>query len=291
METLPVERLVLLGRSGFVARALLDEAARRGLSVLALGRPEIDLSHPSAIPLLLEQLRPTDHVVVLAALTPEHGAEEELLRMNLTIMRTIVEALRQVGAAHLTYLSSDAVYPWIEAPVEETTKPAPAGGYASMHAIREEMALSLLRPELPVAILRPCAIHGPGDTHSGYGPNRFFRTALSEGRIMLFGEGEERRPHLWIGDCVKWMLEAVSSRFQGLLNIVPREAPSFAEVAELIRDIVPGRVEISNALRRQPITHRAFSPDLRERLWPHLPCTPLREALLKHHEGLLEKRA
>jgi nucleoside-diphosphate-sugar epimerase len=284
-------RLVFLGRSGFVASALTAEAQRRGCDLLALGRPEIDLSHPTAVSRLCTLLQPADHIVVLAALTPEHGSEEDLLRINLAIMRNIVEAIRQTGAAHLTYLSSDAVYPWIETPVDETTKASPAGGYASMHAIREEMAVSLLSPELPIAVLRPCAIHGPGDTHAAYGPNRFFRTALSEGSLTLFGEGEERRPHLWIGDCVKWILEAVVTKFCGVLNIVPREAPTFAQVAEIIRRIAPQPVEVRLAPRRQPITHRTFSPDLRETLWPHLPCTPLPEAVEKHLQGLLEKRA
>ena len=38
-------------------------------------------------------------------------------------------------------------------------------------------------------IIRPTLVYGPGDTHKGYGPNKFINLALKK-RISLFGNGE-----------------------------------------------------------------------------------------------------
>ena len=38
--------------------------------------------------------------------------------------------------------------------------------------------------------LRPTLIYGNGDTHGGYGPNKFLQ--LKNKDIILFGKGEEK---------------------------------------------------------------------------------------------------
>jgi UDP-glucose 4-epimerase len=276
----PVARLVLLGRSGFLGKALQETAKARGLDVVALGRPEVDLTCEASVKKITSELSGSDHVLMLSALTPEHGPAEELYPKNIKMMKHVTDALDRRGFSHLVYLSSDAVYPWTDSVVTEETPIAIAGAYARMHAEREQIAVNLgAKCGRPVGILRPCAVHGPGDTHRSYGPNRFIRTAAEEGEIVLFGEGEEIRPHLWIEDCVNWILEASQTEFSGLLNIVPRHATSFLNVARKVALLIDRSVKVRFEPRRQAITHRKFSPIKRELLWPHLSATPLSDSL------------
>jgi nucleoside-diphosphate-sugar epimerase len=240
----------------------------------------MDLTHEASVEKISSQLSGRDHVLMLAALTPEHGPAGELYEKNIKMMEHVAGALERCGFAHLVYLSSDAVYPWTEDAVTEATPVAPADSYARMHAERECIAANLgAILGRPVAVLRPCAVHGPGDTHLSYGPNRFIRTAIEKGEIVLFGEGEEIRPHLWIGDCVNWILEASQTKFAGLLDIVPRHATSFRDVADKLIEFTDVAVRLRFEPRRQAITHRKFSPAKRELLWPHLPATDLSDSL------------
>jgi UDP-glucose 4-epimerase len=276
----PLVRLVLLGRSGFLGKALQETAKARGLAVVSLGRPEVDLTCEASVKRITTQLSGNDHVLMLSALTPEHGPAEELYTKNISMMKNLADALEERGFSHLVYLSSDAVYPWTEDAVSEETPLAPADGYARMHAERESIAANLgAQCGRPVGILRPCAVHGPGDTHMSYGPNRFVRTAVEEREIVLFGGGEEIRPHLWIEDCVNWILEASQTNFVGVLNIVPREATSFRDVADKVAQLTDMSVKLRFVPRRQAITHRRFSPSKRESLWPNLPVTKLADSL------------
>jgi len=273
-------RIVLLGRSGFIGNALRETAQSKGLEVVALGRPEVDLTHKDAFASVLSQLSGSDHVLMLSALTPEHGPAEELYEKNLKMMKHVTAALERAGFAHLVYLSSDAVYPWTTEDVTEERLIAPADTYGRMHAERENMATALgQKLGKPVSVLRPCAVHGVGDTHLSYGPNRFVKTAVESGEIVLLGEGEEVRPHLWIGDCVNWIIEASLTKFDGLLDIVPREAVSFRDLAETVTLVAKRNVELRFQPRRQAITHRKFSPKKRALLWPHLPETKLRDSI------------
>lgn len=276
----PSARLVLLGRSGFLGKALQETAKVTGIEIVALGRPEVDLTCESSVKKITSKLSGNDQVLMLSALTPEHGPAEELYLKNIKMMKHVSDALENRGFAHLVYLSSDAVYPWTEDAVSEETPIAPADGYARMHAERESIAASLGEQcGRPVGILRPCAVHGPGDTHMSYGPNRFVRTAVEEREIVLFGGGEEIRPHLWIEDCVNWILEASHTKFAGVLNIVPRETTSFFDLADKVAKLVDECVKLRFITRRQAITHRRFSPSKRELLWPNLPVTDLSDSI------------
>jgi nucleoside-diphosphate-sugar epimerase len=109
---------------------------------------------------------------------------------------------------------------------------------------------------------------------------------LESAEIALFGEGEEIRPHLWIEDCVAWILEAISTQWRGTLNIVPRDAVSFLNLAGMISEVVQKSVQLRKIPRRQPVTHRSFDPSKREELWPELPATPLSYSLRRLAETL-----
>jgi len=50
-----------------------------------------------------------------------------------------------------------------------------------MHRTRELMLAA--EAKAPLAILRLTAVYGAGDTHNSYGPNRFLRQALKDGRF------------------------------------------------------------------------------------------------------------
>src|SRR5207249_1612924 len=94
-------------------------------------------------------------------------------------------------------------------------------------------------------------------THNGYGPNRFVRTALEEKAIKLFGQGEEKRDHLYIRDLSRLIGVCVLHRSAGVLNAATGISMSFREVADTI--IACGTdVRLDCLPRTTPITHRHF---------------------------------
>jgi nucleoside-diphosphate-sugar epimerase len=180
--------------------------------------------------------------------------------------RSVCEATRQVEIAQLIYVSSDAVYSFATPLISEETPAVPVDLYGAMHRTRELMLAS--EAKAPLAILRLTAVYGAGDTHNSYGPNRFIRQALKDGRIALFGEGEETRDHLYANDAVEFILKVLSHGSTGLLNLGTGKSETFRKVADVIAARAGRPVEVVPSRRQNPPTHRHFDPTNLIRAFP-----------------------
>ncbi len=252
-------RVVVLGGSGFIGQALLRLCAAQKIPTLAPSSQQLNLAPPEAASSLTALLLPTDCVVFAAAIDKGNRSTPQDSIQSIAMASTVVSALTAMPVAHLIYLSSDAVYPASAARVSEATPAAPSTLYGSMHRTRE-LILAAHAP-VPQAVLRLSALYGLGDTHNAYGPNRFMREAMADGRITLFGQGEECRDHLWVDDAAAMILRVAAMRATGLLNIASGRSLPFADVAQIVADHTGA--SIAHTPRRQPITHRHTDPTAR----------------------------
>lgn len=275
-ETLPA-RVVVLGANGFVGKAMMQSLARRKIAARAIGRAEIDMAANDAASRLAAELKPDDAVVFLSAITPDKGRSTDSFLANLRMGAALTAALEMSPAAHIVYVSSDAVYPFRAGLVNEESPAEPLDLYGAMHLAREIMMKQVAKT--PVAILRPTLIYGAADSHNSYGPNRLRRMARKDGRIVLFGAGEETRDHIYIDDVVELIVQAVLYRSAGTLNLATGSSISYAELAVKIGKIARSKIEIATTKRQNPITHRAFDTTAVYRTFPAFHFTPLDEGL------------
>jgi UDP-glucose 4-epimerase len=280
-------RVVLVGASGFIGRALRAGLQKDAVEAVALGSRDIDLAAPAAQDKLAAVLKPTDTVVMLSALTPDKGKDSATLMKNLAMMQNLCAALHKVGCAHLVYVSSDAVYGPGPARASEETPAAPQDLYGVMHLARELMARALAK--IPLLILRPTAVYGADDTHNGYGPNRFLRSAQKEGRIQLFGAGEETRDHIHVDDVAALTCRCLEHGSTGVLNLATGRSVSFQAAAELTARQFAKPVEIVKTPRANPanpITHRHYDVTNLIKAFPHHRFITLEEGLPMCHKAL-----
>jgi UDP-glucose 4-epimerase len=270
-------RVVVLGASGFLGRGIVAALTRQGTEVLPLGSRDIDLSGAEAGTALASRLREGDALVFLSAITPDKGRDSAALMRNLAMGRAVCEAAKKVKLAHLVYASSDAVYPFTAGLVSEESPAAVVDLYGAMHRTREIMLAA--EAPVPLAVLRPTAVYGHGDTHNSYGPNRFVRMALKESRIPLFGNGEETRDHLYIDDAVAIVVAIIAHGSRGLLNLASGQSESFRTVAEMVAAGVGKSVTIEPSPRQNPVTHRHFATTALMQAFPALRLTPLADGL------------
>jgi len=275
---LPPARVVILGARGFIARELAAALRAASIEVQAISSQEIDLSEPSAAGRLQSLLRADDAVVMTSALTPDKGKDTATLMKNLRMAEQVALALAARPTGHFVYISSDAVYDWRQPLISEETAPSATDLYSLMHIAREQiLTAAAAAAKVPCCILRPCAIYGAGDSHNGYGPNRFIRSALADGKIRLFGAGDETRDHVFIGDVVAVLALALGHRSTGVLNAVSGASISFGELARRVAGLVGPTdkpVAIESAPRSGPVTHRHFDPTALLRSFPlHRPTS------------------
>jgi len=136
--------IVVIGRSGQVARALVRRAAARGVRVQTFGRPELDLEHSDAAAALVAAMRPSV-VINAAAYTAVDKAEDEVERagrINAVGPASIARAAAAVDAPIL-HLSTDYVFTGDKpAPYIETDATGPTGAYGATKLEGERLVVA-----------------------------------------------------------------------------------------------------------------------------------------------------
>lgn len=123
--------IVVIGKSGQVARALQRAAAEQSLPIVALGRSDFDLEHPQVD--VITSLRPSV-VINAAAYTEVDNAEdapERAFAINAIGPEATARAASEVGAAFIHY-STDYVFSGDKSePYVETDVVGPTGVYGA----------------------------------------------------------------------------------------------------------------------------------------------------------------
>jgi dTDP-4-dehydrorhamnose reductase len=152
-------KLLVTGREGQLAQSLL-ECATEALTVIALGRPDLDLANPPSIRRALDMHRP-DVVVNAAAYTHVDKAEtepDEAVRINARGAGYVAEACADAGVP-LIHISTDYVFDGEKcSPYVESDAPGPLNAYGRSKLAGEQAVLEACpRP----IILRTGWIHSP----------------------------------------------------------------------------------------------------------------------------------
>jgi UDP-glucose 4-epimerase len=250
-------RVVILGAGGFIGGAITARLGRERIATEALGHRDLDLVAPGADERLAGVLRDTDSLVVVSARAP--CKNPAMLVENVIMIGAACEALARRSVAHLVYISSDAVYADGPLPLTEASPAAPTSLHGAMHLAREQM-LAAAAAKTPFAILRPTLVYGARDPHGGYGPNRFRRLANRGEKIVLFGEGEERRDHVLVDDVAELARLVLRHRSSGILNCATGSVASFRAIAETVVKLSGKSAPIVGSPRSGPMPHNGYRP-------------------------------
>lgn len=275
-------RAIILGASGFVASSLACHLNEQQINHRAIGSNEIDLLQPQSVSELQSAISEEDALVITSGLTPDKGRDVRTFMKNLKMAENLATFIESAPLSQVIYISSDSVYDGSILPIRESSTRQPRDLYSLMHIAREQIIkFAAAKQNTPLCIFCPSAIYGAGDTHDSYGPNRFFRTALSERKITLFGNGEEMRDHIFIDDVVQLIELCLQHRTEGVINAVSGIAVTFRELASKIAGLSNYDVQIESQARHSQVTHRHFDVTERIKAFPSFIPTPLEKSLTK----------
>ena len=228
-ETTGPKRVVILGNSGIIASNLFIALKKLNIKVISFGRSKLDLKKENATNILVKKIKNDDVVIFIAAEAPVKNIK--MFSNNLKICSSVSACLDKKKVKHLIYISSDAVYADIRGKLSENSLTLPTSLHGFMHLTRELILKNKFKNIL--CVLRPTLIYGKGDTHKGYGPNRFANLALQNKAIQIFGNGSELRDHIYIDDLTKIIVKCIQKRAIGTLNLATGKVYSFKYLAKL----------------------------------------------------------
>jgi len=223
-------RLLVLGGTVFLSKAVAADAVRRGHTVVCAAR-----GTSGAVPAGAELVR-VDRDGGAAAFGPLGGAEFDAV-VDVATMDPgwVRDALRAVGAraGHWTFVSSMSVYadhgtPGQDAssarllpPVHERPAEPTPDAYGGAKVASEQAVAELF--EGPAFLVRPGLIVGDGDPSDRFG---YWPARLSRGGAVLVPEPLDAPVQLVdVADLAQWIVDAAQRRLAGVFDAVCRPVP------------------------------------------------------------------
>jgi nucleoside-diphosphate-sugar epimerase len=246
-------KVALTGGTGYTGGRLLAVLLGRGDTVRALARPSSkrpvfaaepawiagDLADVGALNRLVEGV---DAVVHVAAVYRTAGHTDAYYRaVNVEGTVRLLEAAVRAGVGRFIHTSTVGVHGHVEHPPADEASPlAPSDIYQATKAEAETLALDCHRRRgLPVSVIRPGAIYGPGETRL----LKLFR-AIARGRYAIVGSGRAYYHPVYIDDLVEAYLLALE-RPEAVGEAFIIAGPSYVtqrELAETIARATGGRI-------------------------------------------------
>lgn len=247
-------RVVVVGCNGFIGKAVKNELNSLGIENIGIAKEEFNLLEDTTSLKLKSVLRENDQIVFTSAIAPSKSAED--VRKSIKMADVFCKSISELNIKQVILISSDSVYGDKAGLFNELSACDPNSFHGLAQLSREIILQNSKITNL--AILRVCAVYGEGDTHNGYGPNRFINQIKNSETIKVFGEGLNFRDHIHINDVVNLILRILKTNFTGTLNIVTGKSYSFNDVAEKCRSIFSPQTKIENTGTEGEIIVKSF---------------------------------
>ncbi|AJE16753.1 NAD-dependent epimerase/dehydratase family protein [Stutzerimonas balearica] len=305
MADLPI---LVTGGAGFIGSNLVDVLLARGYRVRVLDNlstgKRSNLPQDDRVELIVGDVADAEcvrgaiegcgAVVHLAAVASVQASVEDPVgthRANLIGTLNVCEAMRAAGIRRVVFASSAAVYGnnGEGAAIDEDTPKAPLTPYAA-DKLASEHYLDFYRRQhgLEPVVFRFFNIYGPRqDPSSPYsGVISIFTERAQRGQpISVFGDGEQTRDFLYVGDLVEVLVQALETpEFEmGAVNVGLGQTTSLNQLLAAIGEVL-GQLPPVTYLAARPgdIRHsRANNARLLARYRLPQPPTSMRDGLAR----------
>ncbi len=305
MADLPI---LITGGAGFIGSNLVDALVARGSQVRVLdnlstgkrsnlpddGRVELiegDVADADVVRRAVHGCRAVVHLAAVASVQASVDDPLGTHQSNLIGTLNLCEAMREAGIRRVVFASSAAVYGnnGEGQAIDEDTPKAPLTPYAA-DKLASEHYLEFYRRQhgLEPVVFRFFNIYGPRqDPSSPYsGVISIFTERAQKGLpITVFGDGEQTRDFLYVGDLVELLVQALESSMaqEGAVNVGLNQATSLNQLLDAVGDVLGGLPEVKyQAARQGDIRHsRANNRRLLQRYRLPEPATGMRDGLAR----------
>ena len=305
MADLPI---LVTGGAGFIGSNLIDALVARGYPVrvldnLSTGKrsnlpddPSVelivgDVADAQAMRSAVQGCRAVVHLAAVASVQASVDDPVGTHQSNLVGTLNLCEAMREAGVRRVVFASSAAIYGnnGEGQPIDEDTPKVPLTPYAA-DKLASEHYLDFYRRQhgLEPAVFRFFNIYGPRqDPSSPYsGVISIFTERAQKGLpIAVYGDGQQTRDFLYVGDLVELLLQALELPVVevGAVNVGLNQSTSLNQLLDAVGDVLGGLPEVRyQAARQGDIRHsRANNTRLLQRYRLPEPATGMREGLAK----------
>ena len=246
-----MEKAFVTGAAGFIGNRLSLALAQSGVAVHALVRNPVaasQLQHPnitifkgdllnvSAIQEAMEGCQQVYHLGALAKMWVKDNHDYELV--NVTGTQNVLSAALQFKVKKMIYVSTAGMLPPSENSVTNELserRPELYTGYERSKAAGEDICIEFLKKGLPVVILYPTNVFGPGPIDDCNSSTLMMRNFISGKWRFIPGNGKGVMNYVFIDDTVNGIISAMQHAAPGTRYIIGGENASYDIFFEMLR--------------------------------------------------------
>ena len=303
-------KILVTGVAGFIGSHLCLSLLSRGFEVWGLddlshgdlGRVEeleeyglrfvkVDIRDRVEVRRVLREVKPVGVAHLAALISVPESFEKPALYMAVNVegTRNLVSAANEVGVERFVYASSAAVYgnP-VRLPIDEDHPTKPVSPYGKSKLLGEKCVLNEFRGS--AFSLRLFNVYGRGQNPEYAGVITKFLERVSRGEPpIIYGDGEQTRDFVYVGDVVDAFIRALTSSLRGayVFNIGTGNAVTINQLARMIIKLAGLNVEPIHADPRPgDIRHSYADISRTKRVLGWQPKISLEEGLKRLVENL-----
>ena len=255
-------KILITGGCGFVGSNLLRQLIERGrgerivvLDNETMGSPrdlpEVDLEYHKGdicdLGLVSRVVAGCDTIIHLAANTRViESIEDPTLNFEVNVRGTfnVLLAARDAGVRRVVMASTGgAILGDVEPPVHEGMVPQPAAPYGASKLAGEGYGYAFAGSYgMQVTALRFSNVYGPRSYRKGSAVAHFFKQALDDKPITVYGDGSQVRDFVFVVDLCRGILQAIDAEVSGVFQLGSGQPTSINELlVEMKRVVGAGR--------------------------------------------------
>jgi nucleoside-diphosphate-sugar epimerase len=260
--------ILVTGAAGFVGSHVAITLASQGHEVIALDcfLPDLysaqvkrerfkEVSETPGITPVVADLRTDDlsglprvDVVINEAAMPGLTKSWEDLRLyvdnNLHALDRLISATTHQGLEKFIQVSTSSVYGRVATGSEDSpTDPFSPYGVSKLAAEK----LGFAHRDnfgLPFTVLRYFSVYGPGQ-RPDMAYHRFLEKAKTGEKVVVYGDGEQRRTNTYVADCVDATISAIDRATPGqAYNISGSESVSINDALQMMREVTGAALDV-----------------------------------------------
>ncbi|MDH4558691.1 NAD-dependent epimerase/dehydratase family protein [Pseudomonas sp. BN417] len=300
--------ILITGGAGFIGSHLADALLARGHAVrvlddlstgkranLALDNPRLeliegDVADAALVARAMAGCKAVAHLAAVASVQASVDDPVATHQSNFIGTLNVCEAMREHGVKRVIFASSAAVYGQNGEgrAIDEDTPKAPLTPYA-VDKLASEQYLDFYRRQhgLEPAVFRFFNIFGPRqDPSSPYSGviSIFTERALAGLPITVFGDGEQTRDFVYVGDLEQVLVQALEMEWleAGPVNVGLNQATSLKQLLAAIGEVLGDLPPVTHAAPRAGDIRHSRASNARLLLrYDFPPATPLREGIAR----------
>ena len=252
-----MKRILITGGAGFIGSNLVKHLSALGdfhITILDnetvgkladIAEPNIkcihgDIRDTAALEGALVDIETVVHLAADTGVIQSTVDPETNFQINAFGTFQLLNSARKTGVKRILNASTGgAILGDVIPPAHEGIVPQPMSAYGASKLAAEGYCSAFAGSYgLATASLRFSNIYGPGSFHKGSVVATFFKGILQNRDLVVFGDGEQTRDFLFVGDLVEGIRLAIESEFVGVVQLGSGTPTSLNQLLSEVHTVV-----------------------------------------------------